>query len=228
MKQKEILITASDNIPYTEIENHYGMVDSQIVIGANIFRDVFAGFRDLVGGETKGYKKDLDRMKKAALADVKEQAKQRKANAIISVRIDLDELSGGGKSMFMLNIYGSAVKLKESALHESNIESVIKEISFDDVEYFKRRNKIKKMIENSEDVAIEVILNDISEYDLWERQTSLNVLADSTTASRSLENNISEIPITHIEEFLTVNIDRISVHYWNLVYNQMASRNWYN
>ncbi|HAW81197.1 MAG TPA: hypothetical protein DCX27_16735, partial [Balneola sp.] len=44
---QNILITTSDNIPFSQIEKHLGMVDSQIVVGANLFSDVFAGFRDL-------------------------------------------------------------------------------------------------------------------------------------------------------------------------------------
>lgn len=53
---QNILITTTDNIPFSQIENHLGMVDSQIVIGANLFSDVFAGFRDLFGGEVKDTK----------------------------------------------------------------------------------------------------------------------------------------------------------------------------
>ncbi|MDZ7692493.1 MAG: heavy metal-binding domain-containing protein [Balneolaceae bacterium] len=142
MNQDQILLTSSDNFPLSEIQRQFGVVDSQIVIGANIFRDVFSSFRDVFGGETKGYKKDLDKLKKAAFQEIKKQAKEFGANAVISLRLDLDEVSGGGKSMFMLNAYGSAVSLKESVFKQEEKRNTINEISVDHIEYFKKRNNL--------------------------------------------------------------------------------------
>jgi len=81
MKKENILITTSDNFASNKIKAQYGIVDSQIVVGANLFRDVFSSFRDIFGGETKGYKKDINKMKKAALDSIKEQASDYGANA---------------------------------------------------------------------------------------------------------------------------------------------------
>lgn len=204
------------------------MVDSQIVIGANIFRDVFSSFRDIFGGETKGYKKDLHKMKKAAFSEIKEQAKNHGANAIISLRLDLDEVSGGGKSMFMLNAYGSAVKLEESFLAKEKETSTIEEVSFEDIQYYRERNALKKKIENAEEIAKEVNLSNISKYDLWDRNVALNVLKHSDTASRNLENNFSEIPAEFIEDFLREDIHKLHLNFWSLVFNDFNERNWFN
>jgi len=228
MSQDQILLTSSDNIPHSEIEQQFGIVDSQIVIGANIFRDVFSSFRDIFGGETKGYKKDLDKMKKAAFSEIKQQAKEQGANAIISLRLDLDEVSGGGKSMFMLNAYGSAVVLKRSILNQQESDNIIDEISAEDLEFFKRKNRIIDKIEEADQVLNEVSLDAISEFELWEHDIALEVLTNSQTADRSLQNNLSEIPIEFIEEFLNDNIHELHVQYWNLILEDLDDRNWFN
>ena len=228
MKQDKFLFTASDNIPFSEIEQHYGIVDSQIVVGANIFRDVFASFRDMFGGETKGYKKDIDKMRKVAFANIREQAKERGANAVISVKIDLDEISGAGKSMFMLNIYGSAVKLKNTTEQNEQDFDTIDEINIEDIQYHKQRNKIKQKIENAEDVAREIDWDAISEYDLWDKSIAFSVLSISRNLNRSLEKNISEIPISYLEEYISKNIHIPLSPYWRKLYQELEERNWFN
>lgn len=228
MGQDQILLTSSDNIPHSKIERQFGVVDSQIVIGANIFRDVFSSFRDVFGGEAKGYKKDLDKMKKAAFYEIKEKAKDYGANAIISLRLDLDEISGGGKSMFMINAYGSAVKLEESFLAKEEKTSTIEEVSSEDIQYHKERNSIKKKIENAEEIAKEVSLNKISKYDLWDRDVALNVLKYTEMPSGILKNNFSEIPVEFIEDFLKDDIHKLHRTFWNLVFDDFNERNWFN
>lgn len=228
MSRDQILLTSSDNIPHSKIEHQFGVVDSQIVIGANIFRDVFSSFRDIFGGETKGYKKDLDKMKRAAFSEIKAKAKDHGANAIIGLRLDLDEISGGGKSMFMLNAYGSAVKLEKSILATEQEKNTIDEISFEDIQYHKERNAVKKQIQSADEIIKEVSLNKISNYDLWDRNNALSVLNYENTASRSLENNFSDIPIEFIEEYLKENIHTPQLYYWNTIFKNLDQRDWFN
>jgi len=232
MNQDKILVTSSDNIPYSEIEQNYGIVDSQIVVGANLFRDVFAGFRDIFGGETKGYKKDIDKMKNAAISSIKAQAKDKGANAVVSLKIDLDELSGGGKSMFMMNIYGSAVKLKKSALQNDVNTDVIKEFSYEDIKYFKGKNRLIKQIKNCDNILKEIGLKTISKFDLWNEENSMKVLNASLNASyddrMKLKENLIEVPVEYIEKFLANNIDQIKSKIWAYIYNSLEERNWFN
>lgn len=228
MNEEEILVTASDNIPYSEIEKQFGIVDSQIVVGANIFRDVFASWRDLFGGETKGYKKDIDKMKKAAMQSIREQAIDKGGNAVLALKIDLDELSGGGKSMFMLNIYGTAVKLKESVFESSNHIDKVNELEINEIEFFKERNKIARKINEAIDITRDVNLDSISKYDLWDQRIASEVLAHSFTANYVLKENFSEIPLSFIEEFLKENIHKIKPDYWDLVYSNFNEKDWFN
>lgn len=234
MQQKHFFITVSDNIPFSFIEKQLGVVDAQIVIGANIFRDVFANWRDLFGGETKGYKKDIDKMKHAALSSIEKQAKKKGANAIISLKMDLDELSGGGKSMFMINIYGSAIKLTENALGSEEWGSSISELSFENVEYFKARNKINRKLVEKNGSFSSTDINLISEYELWNKKFA-NIFLKSALKSSSndgkalsLKANISHIPVNILEDFLDENLHKLSITCWGIILKDLEQRGWFN
>ena len=108
-----MLILNIETVPSENVEEYFGIVDTQIVIGVNLFRDIFASFRDVFGGQTKSYQKELDKLKKIAYDTITTKAKNVGANAVIGVKTDLEELSGQGKSMFMLSMQGTAVKMDE-------------------------------------------------------------------------------------------------------------------
>jgi len=242
MESNDILITTSDNFSNSEIEEHLGIVDSQIVIGANIFRDVFSGFRDIFGGETKGYKKDIDKMKNAALSNIKNQAREKGANSIISLRIDLDEVSGGGKSMFMINVYGTAVKLSADVRSKNINEDLLSEISLEDLDYYKEKNNIKNEIKNTENILVNVDLKKISEFKLWNRDISKKVLYEALEINLDeeklklkgeyyfdkIDKILSEMPTDIIEDFLSNHMHQLKKKYWNIIYDSLKSRNWYN
>ncbi|GJQ61165.1 MAG: hypothetical protein SCALA702_02180 [Melioribacteraceae bacterium] len=104
------IITTTSNIEGWNIEKYFGIVTHQIVVGANLFRDVFSSFRDVFGGMVKSYQNELKGMEDHALHQLKKKATKMGANAIIALKVDFDEISGGGKSMFMLSLVGTAVK----------------------------------------------------------------------------------------------------------------------
>ncbi|EMA7642793.1 YbjQ family protein [Vibrio parahaemolyticus] len=90
------------------IDNH-GVITSTIVIGTNLFSDFFAGVRDVVGGKSGSYMNKLDKLKSEVLLDLKRQAAAKKCNAIIGISIDVNEISGGNKSMLMVTGVGTCV-----------------------------------------------------------------------------------------------------------------------
>ncbi len=112
MQNKIQLVTTTNTVEGWEIVKYYGVVTHQIVIGANIFRDVFASFRDIFGGAVRGYQKDLDSMQAVLLQQLKEKASNMGANMIIALKLDYEDVSGGGKSMFMITATGTAVSAK--------------------------------------------------------------------------------------------------------------------
>lgn len=95
-------------------EEVFGLVSADCVYGMNIFRDIFATVRDLVGGRSKASEKVLRDAKITVQREMVEQAINMGANAIVGVDFDFNEISGGGKSgMLLVSGTGTAVKLKE-------------------------------------------------------------------------------------------------------------------
>lgn len=109
---KKISISTTNSIEGAEILKYIDIVFSNIVIGTNIISDIGASFTDFFGGTSEIYKGKLDRMRQLAILEIKEKANTIGANAIIGMKIDFDEISGKGKSMFMISLSGTAVKMK--------------------------------------------------------------------------------------------------------------------
>lgn len=106
-----MIITTTDGIEGRKITAYLGIVAGEAVMGTNIFRDMFAGIRDLVGGRSASYEKELNNAKELAIEDMSEQAAELGADAIIGVDLDYESIGGENKSMLMVCANGTAVKL---------------------------------------------------------------------------------------------------------------------
>jgi uncharacterized protein YbjQ (UPF0145 family) len=104
-----MLIVTSDQIEGRRIAEYLGIVSGDAIVGANMFRDLFARVRDVAGGRAGGYEKVLRGAKEAALEDIAEEAAERGANAIIAVDLDYESV---GDSMLMVSVNGTAVRLE--------------------------------------------------------------------------------------------------------------------
>jgi uncharacterized protein YbjQ (UPF0145 family) len=104
-----MLIVTSDQIEGRRIAEYLGIVSGDAIVGANMFRDLFARVRDVVGGRAGGYEKALRGAKDAALEDIAEEAAERGANAIVAVDLDYESI---GDSMLMVSVNGTAVRLE--------------------------------------------------------------------------------------------------------------------
>ena len=107
---REIIITTTNSISGTEIEKYLGLVTTNLVIGTNVFSDFIASFSDFFGGMSGTYRNQLDLLYNRALEDLTHKANKKMADAILGIKIDFDEISGQGKSMFMVSITGTAVR----------------------------------------------------------------------------------------------------------------------
>ena len=87
-----------------------GLVNGEAIIGANIFRDMFASVRDVVGGRAGGYERALSGARDAALDDMKAAAKEMGANGIVGIDFDYEVL-GEANGMMMVTVSGTAVKM---------------------------------------------------------------------------------------------------------------------
>jgi len=114
-QKSKIILTTETNPQGMEIAERIEIITSECVFGMNIFRDFFAGIRDIVGGRSKATQNVLRDARKTCLSELKEEAVAVGADAVIGVDLDYSEISGGGKSgMLFLVASGTAVKLKSS------------------------------------------------------------------------------------------------------------------
>lgn len=103
-----MLITTTPTIEGKRITNYYGIVSGETIIGANVFRDLFASIRDIVGGRSGSYEEVLREAKETALREMQDQAARMGANAVIGVDLDYETVGGSG-SMLMVTASGTAV-----------------------------------------------------------------------------------------------------------------------
>ena len=95
-----------------EIDHEIEVITAECVFGMNIFRDLFAGIRDIFGGRSEASQKVLRDARQTCLHELKLEAKKLGADAIIGIDLDYQEFSGKGKGMLFLVASGTAVKLK--------------------------------------------------------------------------------------------------------------------
>ena len=103
-----MLIVTTDTIEGRKITKHIGLVSGEAILGANIFRDFFAGIRDIVGGRSATYEKGLAEARRTAMAEMQARAQELGANAVVGIDIDYEVL-GQNNGMLMVSVSGTAV-----------------------------------------------------------------------------------------------------------------------
>lgn len=101
-----MIVTTTHNIEGKKISKYLGLVTGEAILGANIFRDLFAGIRDIVGGRSGAYEEELRKAKDIALKEMAEQAEKLGANAVVGIDLDYETV---GQSMLMVSASGTAV-----------------------------------------------------------------------------------------------------------------------
>jgi uncharacterized protein YbjQ (UPF0145 family) len=105
-----MITTTTSSIEGRQITQYLGLVSGEAVMGANIFRDLFAGIRDIVGGRSGSYENVLRGGRDQALSEIIEEGQRLGADAIVGIAIDYEAI-GASDSMMMVVISGTAVKL---------------------------------------------------------------------------------------------------------------------
>lgn len=108
----KLKIVTTNEIQGYKVSQYLGLVNANVVIGANFIADWFASWTDVIGGYSSSYQYRLDEIYESALGELEEKANILNADAILGTIFDFNEISGKGKSMFMLTAYGTAVNLK--------------------------------------------------------------------------------------------------------------------
>lgn len=107
-----MIVTTTNSAPGREIIESVGIVSGEAVLGVNVFRDLFAGIRDIFGGRSGGYQKALAEARDHAMADMKAAASEIGADAIIGIDIDYEAIDTQKGAMLMVSCNGTAVRLR--------------------------------------------------------------------------------------------------------------------
>jgi uncharacterized protein YbjQ (UPF0145 family) len=103
-----MIISTTPTIQGKEIRTYLGVVTGEAIMGANLFKDLFASITDIVGGRSATYEKELQRARKIALEEMAEQARELGGNVIVGVDLDYEVIRDG---MLMVAVSGTAVAL---------------------------------------------------------------------------------------------------------------------
>jgi uncharacterized protein YbjQ (UPF0145 family) len=105
-----MIITTTTVVEGRPVREYLGIVVGEVIIGANIFRDLFAGIRDIVGGRAGSYENAMRDARREAIAELEQEARARGADAVVGVDLDY-EVVGEKGSILMVSVSGTAVKL---------------------------------------------------------------------------------------------------------------------
>ena len=106
-----MLVTTTHSVEGKRILEYKGLVAGEAILGANLFRDLFASIRDIVGGRSGSYEKVLNDARKTAVSEMTDKAEELGANAVIGVDIDYETVGTNG-SMLMVTAAGTAVRIE--------------------------------------------------------------------------------------------------------------------
>jgi len=105
-----MLVVTTPSLEGRAISQYLGLVSGEAILGANIFRDLFAGIRDIVGGRSAAYEEELRKAKNIALDEMQEEAARLGGNAVVGVDLDYETITmGSGGGMLMVSASGTAV-----------------------------------------------------------------------------------------------------------------------
>jgi uncharacterized protein YbjQ (UPF0145 family) len=93
------------------VQDYLGVVVGEAILGANIFKDMFGAIRDVVGGRSGAYEREMGRAREIPFEEMESKARELGADGIVGIDIDYEVIGSGG-SMMMVSVSGTAVKFK--------------------------------------------------------------------------------------------------------------------
>lgn len=105
-----MLLTTTPSVEGRTVQAYLGIVVGEAIVGANLFKDLFAGIRDIVGGRSGAYEEELQKAREIAMSEMSDRAAAMGADAVVGVDLDY-EVVGQGGSMLMVSVSGTAVRL---------------------------------------------------------------------------------------------------------------------
>ncbi len=148
--KKKTLITTTNSVEGQEIEKYIEVISDRIVVGAGLFSEFFASFTDAFGGRSGKFEVRMHELYDALFSSLESQAKKLNADAIVGLKIDIDEISGKNSQMFMISGIGTAVKLKNNNTTQQKNEDDSVFISNKDVKLNILKTKAMKKLDEIE------------------------------------------------------------------------------
>jgi len=142
LKKDSMLITTTSTIEGWEVKKYLGTITTNVVTGTGLFSDIFASFSDVFGGRSQSYQNQITSIYNEAIGNLKQKAKELGGNAVIGLKIDNDEISGKGKTMFMITAIGTVVIANSSNNEEYPKDSIPNFIEADELNLLLEKNKI--------------------------------------------------------------------------------------
>lgn len=105
-----MILTTTSTIDGRPVQDYLGVINAQSIIGANMFKDIFAGLRDLIGGRSKTYERVIEEAKEDAMRELTQKAQAMGANAVVGIDLDFETVGASG-SMLMVIATGTAVRI---------------------------------------------------------------------------------------------------------------------
>lgn len=102
-----MIVTTTPSIEGKRIGAYHGVVVGEAILGANVFRDIFAGITDIIGGRSGAYEQELGKAREIALGELEERARAKGATAVVGVDLDYEVIN----NMLMVSASGTAVTL---------------------------------------------------------------------------------------------------------------------
>lgn len=124
-----MIVTTTNSIEGYTVKRYLGVVNANVVIGTNLFSDIAASLTDVFGGRSGSYKSKLNTIYDEVMKELTEKAKSYHADAIVGLHVDFDEVSGGGKSMFMVSASGTAVTFEKNIEDRYYIYDLLEKIT---------------------------------------------------------------------------------------------------
>ena len=106
-----MILTTTPSVEGKQIRDYLGVVTGEAILGANVFKDMFANIRDIIGGRSGTYEKELRHARDVAFQEIQEEARRLGANAVVGIDLDYEVL-GQHNGMLMVSISGTAVILE--------------------------------------------------------------------------------------------------------------------
>ena len=147
-RTKDIIVSTTPSIEGMKIIKHLQPISAHIVLGTNVFSDFLGGLTDVFGGKSSSYQKRLNSIYEDAVKKIKYSCYEVGGNCVIGLKIDIDEISGKGKSMFMITAIGTAVISEIERTNVTKHQTISEKISLDEVNDLRNKNWIIRKAQN--------------------------------------------------------------------------------